>query len=171
MPHGKPRRSGLLRWSAALLLATAPVASSFAATATTTFGVHMTIEAGCTIESATDLNFGTISVLSASIDVASAISVRCSNTTSYAIGLDKGQHGATVTARQMQGGPTNERINYTLTSNAGRTINWGNTVGSDTLSGTGNGSSQVFQVYGRVPPQATPTAGTYSDIVTVTVTY
>jgi outer membrane usher protein len=39
------------------------------------------------------------------------------------------------------------------------------------VASTGNGASQPFTVYGRVPPQTTPTPGAYSDTVTVTVTY
>jgi spore coat protein U-like protein len=62
-------------------------------------------------------------------------------------------------------------VGYALYSNAGRTTNWGNTVGTDTVSGTGNGTGQALTVYGRVPPQSTPAPGAYSDTITVTVTY
>jgi spore coat protein U-like protein len=62
-------------------------------------------------------------------------------------------------------------VNYTLYSNSGRTTVWGNTVGTDTQAATGNGSAQSYTVYGRVPSQAAPAPGTYSDTITVTVTY
>lgn len=45
------------------------------------------------------------------------------------------------------------------------------TIGTDTLAGTGNGNVQNLTVYGRVPPQATPAAGVYTDTVAITVTY
>ena len=48
---------------------------------------------------------------------------------------------------------------------------WGNTVGTDTVSATGSGASQAYTVYGRVPMQTTPAAATYTDTITVTVTY
>ena len=48
---------------------------------------------------------------------------------------------------------------------------WGNTVGTNTIAGTGSGGSQSYTVYGRVPPQTTPAAATYTDTITVTVTY
>ncbi|MCR6502850.1 spore coat protein U domain-containing protein [Shinella sp. CPCC 101442] len=39
------------------------------------------------------------------------------------------------------------------------------------MSGTGSGSQQDITIYGRVPAQNTPLAGTYTDTVVVTVTY
>jgi spore coat protein U-like protein len=62
-------------------------------------------------------------------------------------------------------------VNYRLYRDAGRTQNWGNSIGTDTLAGTGNGAAQAITVYGRVPAQSTPAAGTYTDTVAVTVTY
>ena len=58
-----------------------------------------------------------------------------------------------------------------LYSNSGRTVVWGNTVGTNTIAGTGNGSVHNLTVYGSVPAQTTPAAGTYTDTITVTVTY
>jgi spore coat protein U-like protein len=62
-------------------------------------------------------------------------------------------------------------INYALYRDSARTANWGNTVGTDTVSGTGTGANQSLTVYGRVPAQTTPVAGTYTDTIVVTVTY
>jgi spore coat protein U-like protein len=96
--------------------------------------------------------------------------VQCTNTTPYNIGLDAGTGtGATVAVRKLStGGVT---VNYTLYSDSGRTTVWGNTVSTDTVAATGNGASQSYTVYGRVPAQTTPAPGTYTDTVTVTVTY
>ncbi len=44
-------------------------------------------------------------------------------------------------------------------------------AGTVTVSGTGTGSAQNQTGYGRVPPQATPAAGTYTDTITATVTF
>jgi spore coat protein U-like protein len=62
-------------------------------------------------------------------------------------------------------------VSYSLYSNAARTTNWGNTVGTDTVAGTGTGSNQSYTVYGSVPAQTTPAPATYTDTITVTVTY
>ena len=54
---------------------------------------------------------------------------------------------------------------------AGRTQNWGNTVGTDTLAGTGNGSSQTLTVYGRLPGSQTLNVGSYTDTVVATIDF
>jgi spore coat protein U-like protein len=96
---------------------------------------------------------------------------RCSAPTQrYNIGLDAGTgSGATVATRKLTSG--SNTINYMLYCDSGRSIVWGNTVGTNTVSGTGSGDPQSYTVYGRVPAQTTPAAGTYNDTITVTVTY
>jgi spore coat protein U-like protein len=142
----------------------------YAATATTTMTVQMTITATCLVNSASTLNFGTQGVLSTNVDQTSTLQITCTNTTPYNIGLNVGTGaGATVAARKLTSGATT--VNYTLYSNSTRTTLWGNTVGTDTVAATGNGAAQSYTVYGRVPPQAAPAPGTYTDTITVTVTY
>jgi spore coat protein U-like protein len=162
-----------VRGYAAALAALFLVASGeslFAATATSTMTVQMTITATCLVNSASALNFGTQGVLATNVDQTSTVQVTCTNTTPYNIGLNAGTGaGATVASRKMTSGATT--VNYTLYSNAARTTLWGNTVGTDTVAATGNGAAQSFTVYGRVPPQAAPAPGTYTDTITVTVTY
>jgi spore coat protein U-like protein len=46
---------------------------------------------------------------------------------------------------------------------------WGNTQGTDTLSGTGTGAQQTLTVYGEVPAQQTPSPDSYKSTVTATV--
>jgi len=144
--------------------------AAFAATATTTMTVQVTITATCTINSTSTLNFGSQGVLSANVDQTSTIQVTCTNTTPYNIGLNAGTgSGATVATRKLTSGANT--VNYTLYSNAGRTTVWGNTISTDTVAGTGNGAAQNYTVYGRIPAQTSPAPGSYSDTITVTVTY
>lgn len=141
-----------------------------ATTTTSTFTVQMTITASCVINSASTLNFGSSGVISANVDQTSTVQVQCTNTTPYNIGMNAGTGtGATVAARKMTSG--GNTITYSLYSDSGRTTVWGNTVGTDTVSATGNGAAQSYTVYGRVPAQTTPAAATYTDTITVTVTY
>ena len=146
------------------------VALPLASTTTSTFTVSVTLAATCTINSASALNFGNQGILSANIDQTSTIQVTCTNTTPYNIGLDAGTGtGATVATRKLtSGGAT---VNYMLYSDTGRTTVWGTTIGTDTVAATGNGTGQNYTVYGRIPSQTTPAPGTYSDTITVTVTY
>jgi len=144
--------------------------TALAASTTTTFTSQITLSATCVINSASTLNFGNQGILAANVDQTSTIQVTCTNTTPYNIGLDAGTgSGATVAARKMtSGGAT---VNYSLYSDSAHTTVWGTTIGTDAVAGTGNGNGQNYTVYGRVPPQATPAPGTYSDTITVTVTY
>jgi spore coat protein U-like protein len=140
-----------------------------ASTATGTFNVQAIIATTCVVTNATNLSFGTQAVLSSAVNQTSTITVTCTNTTPYNIGLNQGVNGSSVTARQMSSGSAT--INYSLFSNAGMTTNWGQTVGTDTVAGTGSGSGQAYTVYGQIPAQTTPAPGTYTDTITVTVTY
>ncbi len=154
------------------LLATGSAA--FGATETTTFGVSATVADACSV-SASALAFGSFdtAVANTDKDASTTIDVTCSNGTPYDIGLDAGgATGATVSARQMTGGTGTDLLDYALYSDTGRASNWGNTVATDTVAGTGSGVSQVNTVYGRIPSgQATAPTGAYSDTITVTVTY
>ena len=143
--------------------------NAFAATATTTFNVQLILQAACTV-SATNLDFGTQGVLTASVDVTSTVNVQCTNSTNYTVGLDKGLNGADVANRKMKGSGA-ATVNYSMYKDAGRTTNWGDTAGTGWASGTGNGAVQPLTVYGRVPAQTTPAPDTYNDTITVTVTY
>ena len=138
-------------------------------TANFSFTVTATVVTNCLI-SAANLNFGSVGLLTSNVDATSTVTPTCTSTTPYNIGLNAGTgSGATVTTRKMtSGGAT---INYSLYSNSGRTTNWGNTVGTDTVSGTGSGLGQSYTVYGRVPSQSTPAPATYSDTIVATVTY
>ena len=146
-------------------------ATAYASTSiTTTFQAKVTIAASCVIGGATTLDFGTPGLLTANVDQTSTISVQCSSTTPFNIGLDKGTNGTSVTNRLMKGA-TAATVQYSIYSDSGRTSNWGNTIGTDTVASTGTGSSQSFTVYGRIAPQTTPAPDVYTDTVTVTVTY
>ncbi|MEP6940098.1 MAG: spore coat U domain-containing protein [Rudaea sp.] len=133
------------------------------------FNVTATVAKNCTV-SATTLDFGTpAGFLTANVDVTSTITTQCTSTTPYQIGLNNGAN-ASGTVRRMAGG-TAEFIAYELYRNSARSTRWGNTVGVDTVAATGNGNALATTVYGRVAPQATPSPGSYSDTITVSVTY
>ncbi|MEO6928900.1 MAG: spore coat protein U domain-containing protein [Casimicrobiaceae bacterium] len=118
----------------------------------------------------TTLDFGTVGLLIANTPGTSTIGVQCSSGSAYNVGLDAGLGGGgNINARQMALGAN--RIAYQLYSNTTRTTVWGNTVGTNTVAGTGNGNVQNLTVYGSVPAQTTPSAGVYTDTVVVTVTY
>lgn len=145
-----------------------PVAN--AATATNTFSSTITLTASCDVISTNTLDFGSNGILTANVDVTATFNVQCTDTTTYNVGLDAGTTtGGTTTTRLLDSGT--DTVQYTMWSDAGRSVNWGDTVGTDTVAGTGNGAEQTLTIYGRVPIQTTPAPGTYTDTVTVTITY
>jgi spore coat protein U-like protein len=155
----------LLAWGVAIF---APNAG--AATATGNFQVRITIQESCIVASTNSLDFGSQNILAANVDQTTTLSVQCTPSTAYDIGLNAGTGvGATIAVRKMTG--AGGTVDYSLYQDAPRAILWGDSVGTNTVSGTGNGAAQSYTVYGRVPPQTTPAAGSYLDTITVTVTY
>jgi spore coat protein U-like protein len=137
-------------------------------TITGSFLVTAVVQPACTI-SATTLAFGTYAGVQT--DGQSQISLTCTNYATWNIGLSAGTFaGATVTARKMTG-PSGSALAYSIYRDAARTLNWGNTVGTDTLTGTGTGSAQSVPVYGRVPASQAAPSGSYQDTIIGTVTF
>jgi spore coat protein U-like protein len=141
-------------------------------TAATQFTVTLTLQANCTIV-ANPLNFGTHGVLSAVVDRQTNVSVTCTNTTPYNVGLDAGNvTGSAVGTRLLAGtttGNTATTVQFQLYQDAGHAAVWGNTQGTNTVAGVGTGAAQSLPIYGEVPVQATPDPDTYQTTVTATV--
>lgn len=138
-------------------------------TATTSTSATVTVINSCNV-SATNVNFGSSGVLAADRDATGTLTIQCSSTSPYTVGLNGGNSGAAnPTLRQMAFGAN--IVTYGLYRDAARTLPWGATVGVNTASGTGSGLVQNLTVFGRIPPQTTPPPGNYSDTIIATVTY
>jgi spore coat protein U-like protein len=150
------------------IVATLSCSGNSCNTVTTPFSVTANTVADCRI-SATNLVFGDYS--QAQLDGQSQILLTCTTGAPWNIGLNDGTFpGATVTTRRMLG-HGNSSLMYSLFRDAARTLNWGNTVGSDTVSGTGTGSLQTIPVYGRIPASQPAGPGGYVDTITATITF
>ena len=161
-----------LKMMFALLAAVAMIgmlsAPAFASTATANLGISATVPSTCLV-STTAVAFNTYAF--AAVNATGAVSVTCTNTTPYTVGLDAGKGtGATVTARLMTVASGTATLSYSLYSDSARSVNWGNSTGA-WVSGTGIGSAQSLTVYGTLPASQYVTPGSYSDTVGVTVTY
>lgn len=154
--------------AASILLSTTSAVT--AATATTTFQVDATVIGACNV-SATNLAFGNYDTLAATdTDATSTVTVQCALLTSYDIELGPGTGaGATTTSRKMTKGA--DTLIYSLYQDVARLLVWGNTSPTDTVSGTGTGLADDHTVYGRVPAGQNVNTGSYTDTVTVTVTF
>ena len=149
---------------------TAPQATQCSASSQTTNSMPVTamFADSCTV-SATDMDFGSVASLAANRDQTSTISVRCPTGTKYQIALDYGVNSTGGGRRGMRG-PGSSYLDYELYRDPARTRVWGERKANDE-SDRGDNTLQQFTVYGRVPAQATGSAGAYADTVTVTLTY
>jgi spore coat protein U-like protein len=173
---------------AAAVVAIAGVAFNVtAATApTATFQVKINILSACSVTagSGSDIDFGSVAantaVGSASLAKSNNISVLCSSTTPYIVGLATtvANGGGDAGNGFMAGadtGNTGDKVPYTLHQVSATGAVWGNTgtvVGTpgNDLVGTGTGSAQSIPVFAVVTdPNHKP--GNYADTVTVKVTY
>jgi len=156
--------------AASAVIALIPATSAQAATAGTSILVTAAVAQAC-IVIATPLAFGIYDPTSATpTDGTATVAVTCTTGTTYAVGLSAGAGtGATTTVRKMTFG--SDTLNYALYSNAARSTNWGNAVGTDTVAGTATGLLTNHTVYGRIPAAQTVPLGAYVDTIAVTVTY
>ena len=142
-----------------------------AGTATGTLPVQVTIVSVCNVQGAPLLDFGSQTVLDTARDGATSIGIQCANTTPYNVRLDAGTGAGATTANRLLTNGGGATVTYRLYRNAGRTLVWVVTDGTDTVAGVGNGAVQTLDVYGQIPAQTTPLPGVYTDTVTVTVAW
>lgn len=163
----------------ALALAGGAAVLAFAATpahavdTTASLSSTATVTSDCAVTT-TAVGFGNINVtLNANTDSTGGISVTCTNGTAWTAKANAGGGtGATINARLMTSG--SNLLEYDLYTETTRTTIWGDgtTGNGSTITGTGTGNAQATTIYARVPSgQTTKPAGSYSDTVTVTVTY
>lgn len=97
------------------------------------------------------------------------LSVTCPLVFGYTVSLNAGTGaGATTTTRKLTG-PAGATLNYQIFQNASHSINWGTTVGTDTVLGTGTLLTQTLYMYPQLPAGQNNSPGTYTDTITVSV--
>lgn len=113
-------------------------------------------------------------------DTTGTITVMCSPDVvslpiTYTVALSSGLVGTFAQRRMSSGANT---LGYQLYSNAARTTVWGDGTAGTSFVGGGftigllNPVSATHTVYGRIPAlQGSTRAGSYSDLVTVTLSY
>ncbi len=174
------RPLGRIAAAFAMLVALSPAPLAQAGTATANLTVQINITASCTINAAT-LNFGAnvpgTTLVSSNITAQTTVSVTCTNGSPYSIGMDNGANFSG--SRRMRQGATANYLSYGLFTDAGLANAWTTATDNPNCAtanscflGTGNGSAQSVNIYGRVPSTGTaPPTGLYTDTVTMTITY
>ena len=139
-------------------------------TAQTTFVVKARVSAVCSVQ-ALDLDFGPYVQATGVASLGSTqMMVTCTPGTTYNVGLNEGTTaGAAINQRKMASGAN--VLNYQLYSDSARSVIWGNTPGTDTVTGTGNGLAVDHTVYGSITASQVVPAGDYADTITVRIYY
>ena len=140
-----------------------------AAVEESTLGVTATVIAQCTVTT-TAIDFGEISPTQAA-SASGAIAISCdADNTLDSVTLDGGDNESSGDRRMDQGGT--DFIPYTLTVGGSSVAVDGDIVGDFTLTGSGPYSDSV-DVDGAIASVSAPgrATGTYTDSITVTVTY
>lgn len=152
-------------------------AGAATAATTSTFNVTATVLKNCLVSSA-NLAFGNYTPNTGALTGSSNITVRCTKTTPYTVSLNVGTTTGGTYAQRLLANGTNT-LQYNLYTTAALTTIWGDgTGGTGTIAGTGNGvsasSAITHTVHGQLPDNAAnqdAPPGSYSDTITVTVTY
>lgn len=134
------------------------------------FSAHANVASRCTVQ-AGPLHFGDVpGLVTRARDQSALVELECTPGTAYQVGLDPGRHAAGG-VRRMRHASGGEHVAYALYRDPARTLPWGATPDVDTVAGTGTGAAQRLTVHGRIPAGQVAPAGSYSDVVTVTVSY
>lgn len=168
--HAFAATDATLQYASYGALSPAPACgSAMTAAAGTPFNANVTVINNCTIAAA-NITFATQSTLSKAVTGNSTLTVQCTKNDAFRISLSGGLLG-TVTARVMTG-LTTSRVSYQLYLDSGYSTIWGDgTSGTSQLTGIGTGVVQAVPIYARVPTQATPAPGVYTDTVTATIQF
>ncbi len=167
---------------AVALLVCVPLSAPSAHAATSaTFGVTTTLRNACTV-SATNVGFGAVNAGAATANTSGRVTLTCNKgATVTSVRLNNGSNG-TGTQKRMRKAATGEFLNYRIDRPTGATFNtcpaagagpeWNatNRIVATSLFAT-TGGSKLINLCASIPAAQFPTAGTYSDTVTVTVVY
>jgi spore coat protein U-like protein len=145
-----------------------------ASTTSTTFNVTASVISSCST-SAADLAFGNYDPLSVLPTAGTTtVTVTCSLLAPYSIGLAIGTNGAAINNRKMKitGGGT-DLLQYGLYRDLLHTLNWGVTtgLGGDVLNLVGTGLAVGTTVFGVIAAGQNVSVGSYTDTITVTITF
>lgn len=132
---------------------------------------NATVKNGCAIAQVSNMNFGELSpVNSAQLTgtATSAVTISCPVNTTFSVALGNGLHSQ-QSIRNMCDSSGSNCIPYQLYQDAAHTQLW-NSTNIETVN-IGNDTTRSLTVYGLVPNQDWPPAGSYTDTVIVNLSY
>lgn len=127
--------------------------------------------ASCTV-SATPVAFGTFNPFGSTVTSTGTITVACSGGTrnaTYTIALSTGNSGSFAQRQTSIAAPY---LMYNLYTTSSYTSIWGDSTGGSVIvTGSDTAATNNYTVYGQLPMPQGVTPNTYTDSITVTVTY
>lgn len=145
--------------------------AAMAASTTTNLSVTANVVSSCMVNSTTTLAFGAIAAGTLPINNNGSVTFTCSSGTPWFVTANNGSNASGSQPRMVSSG---QYLSYNIYSDNGRTTAFPTalgTLGSGNTGGTGTGGQQTVTVYGQVPSQLLPPAGTYTDTVTLTINW
>lgn len=179
----KFHRTGLMKLFLVSGLFLPLTAAAVVLNAPTTTAVRLNIVGGCEFSNAPvqnsqimigTMNFGSVYHAGSPADASSApgqgsIQFRCTPGVTAKVTMNAGLWGASVANRRMRHTNNTNFLSYQLYTTPARNVVWDATTGRSLTFA--NDSIQTMTVYGRLPAQSGILPGTYTDTVTVTITW
>ncbi len=161
-------RFRLIIFTFCLILSYLGVRQSYAATASRSFSVSATVQAGCALL-ALPMNLG--SYIGAVPNAAAPVSVDCTHSTPYTVGIIAPAQLGVMRAEWNPSGLGSTSRRYLLSSNLARRANWAQIVGGGSAEKSVNGVAHAPVELGQVSETAVAASGADNDAIIVSVTY
>jgi spore coat protein U-like protein len=143
--------------------------------ATGTMDVSTSIPVSCTVAALTHMAFSTaiVSTTAQSHDAEGSFRVNCTNAGLYGISIPVSANGGSATQRRMHSSASGGHLRYDVFASAAarRAVGPLYPTAASSTGQVGDGTDHDVVLYGRIPVQAAPATGTYTDTLTVTVAY
>jgi spore coat protein U-like protein len=153
--------------AATALVGTVAAQNAWASSQTVSLSVGASVPTVCAVVTTSALGFGALTVTSAAT-AQGTITLNCTAGGSVTVSLNNGAQPNTGQNVMIGTANAAHTLNYSLYQDGAYSTAW-IPASPEVVSGTG--ASQVLQVYGKMLSGQTLTPDTYSDTVTVTVTY
>ena len=137
----------------------------------------------CRVTFGNGVAFGAYDLLAAApTDSQGTVTIRCDRDggppfVNMEVRIDQGANGASAQARRMlHTGGAGTLLAYNLYRDAARSSVWGSADGVDTVAAAlrvpNRGTASVqLTIYGRMPPRQNAAAGSYADVLQLTIVY
>jgi spore coat protein U-like protein len=121
---------------------------------------------------ATDLDFGTLTASAVSgvsqTDATGTVSITCTNAISFSVVVSEGMYSPGISQRRMQAA-SGVYMSYNIYTTAARNTIYPSSGVPSLITSDGNPLTVI--AYGRIPAQTLTGIGSFTDVVTWSVTY